>query len=70
MPEQKKAKASQDESCEFGPGALVMRDIGEVRLIAVGDLPPATLRRVIDSAQIGANEDSAMGAAMQQPAAN
>ena len=68
--EQKKAEAGQDESCEFGPGALVMRDIGEVRLIAVGDLPPATLRRIIDSAQIGANEDSASGAAMQKPAIN
>ena len=44
-----------EESCEFGPGALVTRDAGAVRLIAVGDLPTATLRRVLDRAQVEAS---------------
>jgi negative regulator of sigma E activity len=39
------------ESCAFGPGTLVMRDTPEGRLIAVGDLPSATLRRVVDNTQ-------------------
>ncbi len=59
-------KAPQGEqSCEFGPGALVMRDTSDGRLIAVGDLPPATLRRVAEKAHVERVE-----AAPREPAPN
>ena len=54
-----------EQSCEFGPGALVMRDTGDGRLIAVGDLPPATLRRVAEKAHVERVE-----AAPHEPAQN
>jgi negative regulator of sigma E activity len=45
-------RPSGDQSCDFGSGSLVMRDTKTGRLIAVGDLPPATLRRVLDKTNI------------------
>lgn len=44
---QKGKPAPDEESCEFGSGSLVTREVGGMHLIAVGDLPPATLRRVL-----------------------
>lgn len=40
---------SGEQACDFGSGTLVMRDVPRGRIIAVADLPPATLRRVVDS---------------------
>ena len=48
----KDATRSGDQACDFGPGTLVMRDVPQGRIIAVGDLPPVTLRRVVDSATL------------------
>jgi outer membrane lipoprotein-sorting protein len=42
-------KASEKKSCDFGPGTMVMRNKGSVRLLAVADLPPVTLERVLDA---------------------
>lgn len=43
-----KAKNSNGvQMCDFGPGTLVMRNSGAVRLVAVADLPPQTLCRVL-----------------------
>lgn len=39
-------------SCDFGPGTMVMADKGELHTVAVGDLPPVTLRRVLDSTTV------------------
>jgi outer membrane lipoprotein-sorting protein len=52
--EAQKAASEGDQACQFGPGALVMRDMGDYKVIAVGDLPQATLRRVLANAQIEA----------------
>lgn len=45
-------KPTGEQSCEFGPGAVVMRDTAQGCVIAVGDLPPATLRRMVEKARI------------------
>jgi negative regulator of sigma E activity len=38
-------------SCDFGPGAMISREDGDGRLVAVGDLPAKTLERVLASAK-------------------
>jgi outer membrane lipoprotein-sorting protein len=46
------------QSCEFGTGTLVMRNLPEAHLIAVADLPSKALQRVLESTvvqQYGAN---------------
>jgi len=35
-------------ACDFGPGTMVTAQKNDVQLIAVGDLPPVTLKRVLD----------------------
>ncbi len=47
-----KAKILNRQSCDFGMGTMVMRDLPEGRLVAVADLPPKTMDRVIDSTTI------------------
>ena len=47
-----KDKPIGEQSCEFGPGAVVVRDTAQGRLIAVGDLPTATLRRMVEKARV------------------
>lgn len=44
--------AASQQACDFGPGTMVMRDVPQGRLIAVADLPPVTLRRVVESAKL------------------
>jgi outer membrane lipoprotein-sorting protein len=41
--------ANVAQSCEFGTGTLAMRDVPEGHLIAVSDLPAATLKSVLAS---------------------
>jgi negative regulator of sigma E activity len=43
---------SKREACDFGPGTMAMRELPEGRLVAVSDLPPQTLHRVLDSTRI------------------
>ncbi|HEX8235439.1 MAG TPA: sigma-E factor regulatory protein RseB domain-containing protein [Abditibacteriaceae bacterium] len=43
---------SKRQSCDFGMGTMVMRKLPAGRLIAVADLPPQTLNRVLDSTRI------------------
>ena len=43
---------AKELSCDFGPGAVVSRGTHGLRVIAVGDLPPATLRRMVEKAQV------------------
>ncbi|MDF2439778.1 MAG: MucB/RseB N-terminal domain [Abditibacteriota bacterium] len=45
------AQAS-DQSCDFGPGTLVIRDVPQGRIIAVSDLPAVTLRRVVENTSL------------------
>jgi negative regulator of sigma E activity len=52
MKKDAKNNASSEQSCEFGPGAVVVRDTAQGRLIAVGDLPPVTLRRMVEKARV------------------
>ena len=42
------------QSCEFGTGTLVMRDLPEGHLIAVADLPAAALQQVLESTVVRA----------------
>ena len=42
------------ETCSFGPGALVSRADGAGTLLAIGDLPPEILRRVLQDAHFKA----------------
>jgi negative regulator of sigma E activity len=67
--EAQKAASQGDQSCQFGPGALVMRDMGDFKVIAVGDLPQVTLRRVLANAQVevpAAEASSASGTSTTQ----
>lgn len=43
---------TEQESCEFGTGTLVMRTLPEGHLIAVADLPSIALQRVLDNTKI------------------
>ncbi len=45
------APSSQLYRCSFGPGTLVSRAEGAGTLLAIGDLPPEVLRRVLDDAR-------------------
>jgi hypothetical protein len=45
-------QSGKGQTCDFGPGTLVMRNTPQGRLIAVGDLPAAELQRVLDDASI------------------
>jgi negative regulator of sigma E activity len=47
-----KAKSPKRQSCDFGMGTMVMRSLPEGRLVAVADLPPQTLDRVLNSTRI------------------
>ena len=46
-----KADARFPATCSFGPGALVSRRDGAGTLLAIGDLPPEVLRRVLKGAR-------------------
>lgn len=39
-------------SCGFGPGTMAARQAGDGHLVALGDLPPQTLERVLKSAKV------------------
>ncbi len=52
MKERAKEKSSGEQSCEFGPGSVVVHDTAQGCLIAVGDLPPVTLRRMVEKAHV------------------
>jgi negative regulator of sigma E activity len=43
---------SPTQVCDFGPGTLTMRTTSQGHLIAVSDLPSATLKKVINSTQM------------------
>jgi negative regulator of sigma E activity len=43
---------SKRQSCDFGMGTMAMRELPEGRLVAVADLPPQTINRVLDSTRI------------------
>ncbi len=40
------------QACNFGPGTMLMRDTKSGRLMAVADLPPDILSRVLDSTDV------------------
>lgn len=40
------------KACDYGPGTMVSKSHNGIKLVAVGDLPPATLTRVLDKTQI------------------
>lgn len=44
-------KAQMPTTCSFGPGTLVSRKDGAGTLLAIGDLPPEVLRRVLKDAR-------------------
>jgi negative regulator of sigma E activity len=46
---QKASNRAADNSCDYGPGTMVMLNKGDLRLLAVADLPPVTLKRVLES---------------------
>ena len=46
------SNGKQGQSCDFGPGAMAMREMPQGTLIAVADLPPAILRRVLESTEV------------------
>ena len=46
-----KTNASSSATCSFGPGTLASRKDGAGTLLAIGDLPPETLRRVLQGAR-------------------
>lgn len=50
--EKVKPEKSSEQACEFGPGAVVVRDTDQGRVIAVGDLCPSTLRRVAEKTKV------------------
>ncbi len=43
---------TESQACNFGPGTMLMRDTKIGRLLAVADLPPGILRRVLDSTDV------------------
>ncbi len=45
------APSAQVYRCSFGPGTLISRAEGAGTLLAIGDLPPEILRRVLDDAR-------------------
>jgi negative regulator of sigma E activity len=49
-------------SCDFGPGTMVSQARGAVKLVAVGDLPPVTLNRVLEHTELAALQHSATAA--------
>jgi negative regulator of sigma E activity len=49
---QPQSRAAQGQTCDFGPGAMAMRETPQGTLVAVADLPPAVLRRVLESTKI------------------
>jgi negative regulator of sigma E activity len=52
-PAQQKEAGKQTNSCAFGPGTMVMGTNNGLRVLAVGDLPETTLRRVLDETRVG-----------------
>jgi negative regulator of sigma E activity len=46
------ASASKHGSCDFGPGTMVMAQKDDLKSVAVADLPPETLHRVLDSTPV------------------
>jgi negative regulator of sigma E activity len=52
-------KADGPQSCDFGPGTMAMRSHEGKKLIAVGDLPLATLSRVLDKTSLQPKPPSA-----------
>jgi negative regulator of sigma E activity len=50
MPGSASLKTDSWGSCDFGPGTLASRLTGGGRLVAISDLPDATLQRVLNSA--------------------
>jgi negative regulator of sigma E activity len=49
---QARAGGVKRQSCDFGMGTMAMRELPNGRLVAVADLPPKTLDRVLDSTTI------------------
>lgn len=47
-----KTQSLKRQSCDFGMGTMVMRNLPGGRLVAVADLPPQTMDRVLDSTKI------------------
>ncbi|HEX8550982.1 MAG TPA: MucB/RseB C-terminal domain-containing protein [Abditibacteriaceae bacterium] len=45
-------KTDGPKSCDFGPGTMAMSSRAGKKLIAVGDLPPATLSRVLEKTSL------------------
>jgi negative regulator of sigma E activity len=52
VPQKGDVKASGSQICDFGHGTMAMRHTEKGVLVAVGDLPPATLQRVLDATPI------------------
>jgi negative regulator of sigma E activity len=46
------AGAKPTGTCDFGPGTMVMRNIGDGRLVAVADLPQQTLQHVLTTTKV------------------
>lgn len=42
----------QSQACDFGPGTMMVRDTTSGRLLAVADLPPEILSRVLESTHV------------------
>lgn len=42
------------QACDFGPGTMVSQNLKGIKLVAVGDLPPVTLQRVLDKTEMSA----------------
>lgn len=43
---------AKEQTCEFGPGAVIVRDSAKGRLMAVGDLPSAVLGRLLEKVHV------------------
>lgn len=64
MPEPSGAKSASPEAvCDFGPGTLISKAGAGGYIIAVADLPQATLRRVVDSTELQKADKGAAKAA-------
>lgn len=47
-----KSNTAPGQTCDFGQGTMVMRETPQGNLMAIADLPPAILRRVLDSTSV------------------
>lgn len=51
------AQESAPKSCDFGPGTMVTQSRAGTKLVAVADLPPVTLTRVLEHTQLSASQE-------------